>query len=362
VAVIEVAVDLIRAEKVRLRGLHQQVQDFLTLMAEVVHRPWILPLVDASRDPGPAEAHAQDTHIRAAVGTEELPISSLPRPNVHRLPGHMRLAEPVSETDDPRSQARIREAVSLELHPGWRAEAFTELLAIAERRLSLQPGSLDEAVIDREPRQRRVLLEQLLAHSDGKGIQDLNLQEELGERIVRKIAEGYRDALLRAQTNQTRRYSLPPVMELTKDALANVDVRVDQMLEAMAVPEYDWDSYLCQLLKQPPELSWYELTDDAKDMLHSRVMPDSLRVYAVGPSRLRAEFDGGTGGIYESLTSEGSLPTELVIRLDQRTLSGPEHVSLFRDPRKSSRVGAGEQGGRSTGDQADDPPSPDVNY
>jgi len=324
------AVKEIRIERVRLESLHGQVPEFLELISEVTHRPWIVAPPSRYSAPRTGEHDGHRDRPRGAVTDEGPALVGVPRPDVRPLPGHIRLAEPVLDGTDPRAAARVREAVWLKLRPGWRAEAFASLLRLTEESMSLPPGSLDEHVLDRDSRQRQMLLDSLLSRPDGTGVPGLYLQERLGAEVVREIAQAYSTTLL-GDTQHARIHALPVVREITVDAIDGIDVRVDLLEHPDAVRQWNWNDYLSELLTGRPELSWHELAGEAKSSIHHGVLKDALRAYVVAPGRLIRDARSRHDNVrYEPLLSSGALPVELVVRLDQRTLPKPGDFALFR--------------------------------
>ncbi len=290
-------IDHLRSERIRLKSLGDQLPEFLLLMSETIHRPWVLPAGQPA-------------------------LTAVPRPSLDTLPGHMRLAEPMIQLGDAQALARVREAVALHLRPGWRLESFQQLLELCARDLALPLDAFAEQALDTSSAQRKVFTDHLISRIPNRKESDSHPQVVLGKRVVRAIAIEYRQALLGHQLE-----TFPLVHEFTTDALSTADLRSDQLIEAMSSEATPWNGFLAELLAPAPTMSWYDLSNQAKGSLYQEIGNADVQAICLGPSRLRQLATHSM--TYEALNESVLPPVEVLVRIDLRKLSGTEDLFLF---------------------------------
>lgn len=280
------AVVHLQAERLRVTELHRQAREAMRLMAEVIHRPFLLDGVE--------DALPSSRSIEAG-----------------ELPKVLRLARPeITETWDGERRF-VHRILRTELRRGWREEAYTQLLEAVQRRFGLVRGKVGADVLDRDPAARSALLEHLLTDE---------AQREVGVARVRSVIEDI------AGWRVEESFPYPPV-RVIRPPMADVDVRTDMFASGEEEPE-EWHAFLGANVEVDERWAANVFATGHRG-LATEIVHD---LHA--PVRFHVPSERATA--HEPRPDEVR-PVEFVIRIDRR----PEVVAAGRVAAFSERIGDG---------------------
>lgn len=288
------AVQQARSEAQRIVTLHASVPEYLRLLSEVAHRPWV---VSQARPP-------EGGSVREQLSVD-FGVPLTPRPSADSLPAHLRLSETLEGGWGPAEQELVRQAIAQVLSRGWRTEAFENLLMAASVQRGLPPDAFSSARVDRDHRIRTALLETL---DDG------DVQRGFGAERVRQLFGSLQGKVALGQEVGVR--------PIEPDPTSGLDVS-RSLAESTTDVELHWDEHLLEILTNAAPLS-----TTAFD-LNGIPAREQLTSLAFGPERLRASWHTDMGeydayGVHEAST------VELVIRVDTlREAIGTTQAAVF---------------------------------
>jgi len=285
----------IRVERQRLNTLHSQVPEYLKYLSEVLHRPWVPPVL---RKGATTRAGVADHSL--TVTAEEIVFDSS-RPESDYLPAFMRLAEVPELTGGEKEQALVRDAIQAVLEPGWRYSALARLLVQVERALSLPADSLAPARLDRDPRLRETVVEAL---------QTTTARSEAGREMLKSLARQIQVSVMDTIH--------PPVKNIAPDPLADLDLDTD-FIDGTNRTLVEWDDFLSENLGDPG--TW---SPAAFSPLGRQSIP-AVKSQAYGAERLGTRADSNVD--YRSIVERTARPIEMSVRID--LTQSPLDPSLF---------------------------------
>jgi hypothetical protein len=256
----------LKAEQLRLAQLHDQAGSTMTLMSEVLHRPFDLP-------------------------EESTAMPSTKRLDPESFPTLLRLARPISVADGEITAPFLQRLLRGQLHRGWLTEAFDDLLVAIQRRHGVVPGRLTLDLVDRDPTIRSALLDMLI---------DDVAQTEVGQARVREVLRGL------LQIAPTGSAPFPLVKEIVA-----MQTRTDLRLDLLAEDEderYAWDDFLVENVELASGWSpgTYAIARRAQHLPNMRTLvhaPERFESAPDGPHQVRPRPDE-------------IRPVELVLRID----------------------------------------------
>ena len=284
-----------RVERQRLNTLHAQVPEYLKYLSEVLHRPWVPPVIRTG-----IASPRTSAKESLAVTAEEIVFDSS-RPDADFLPAFMRLAEVPELTGGDKEQALVRDAIQFVLAPGWRYSALARLLAEVEKALSLPADSLAPARLDRDPRLRETVIEALqstAAHSEAG--------REMLKSLARQIQVSVMDTIH------------PPVKNIAPDPLAELDLDTD-FIDGTNRSLVEWDDFLSENLGDPGAWSPAAFSPEGRQAI------PTVKSEAYGAQRLGPRVD--TDVTFHPIAERTARPIELSIRVDRT--QNPLAPSLF---------------------------------
>ena len=268
-----------RAEFVRLRDLHPQVQDRLDLIAESLYRPWV---IDSSLD-----------------------IESV-APPVDSMPALMQLASvPPGRGGRKEEELRRRAIAEFIIKPGWRAAAYAGLLRCVEEIEARPAGSLTAEAVDQSPVALAAVRESLQS-PDSRVLNARRRQAEVALDVQRRIIPDVH----------------PLVAPLRYDVLADLDVRTELVTDPNA-DLTEWDDFLVRILGAGSSWSPAVFTDIGR----SRGASGLPRAFAFGPKRLQGRQNAEVN--YGPLPDAGTRPLDLLVRVDVSGWCSPEDLMVF---------------------------------
>lgn len=274
-----------RIERQRLNTLHAQVPEYLKYLSEVLHRPWVPPVIRTNN-----AAAGMSANESVTVTAEEIVFDSS-RPDAEYLPAFMRLAEVPELTGGDKEQALVRDAIQAVLEPGWRYSALARLLAEVERALSLPADSLAPVRLDRDPRLRETVIEALEATS---------ARTEAGRDMLKSLARQIQVSVMDTIH--------PPVKNIAPDPLSELDLDTD-FIDGTNRHLVEWDDFLSENLGDPGAWSPAAFSSEGRQAI------PTVKSEAYGAERLEPRVDSKVD--FHKLAERTARPIELSIRVDR---------------------------------------------
>ena len=310
---MEKGIDAVKQARERIDSLHPQVPQLFEVLSVGLHQPWI-------------------------VNNESLMFNGS-IPDTAKLPSCVEVAVPTITAKSPKYEELVNKAMNQIQIPGWRAEAFKNIMqSLAE---SIGFGSNNMAVRELDEDHRKTGKRQLVVTASKNSDPATLIGEALVEHFTRVVQE------------KVLPFSQPQVVSLRPDPLAGLQLDGSLSMSGSAY-EVNWQEKLAEIadLASP----WSALSFSEKGTNNNRhqhvesIFIASERV----PSR--------EGVLKESAVNPGARPFEVAIRVDLSDWCKPDEVAVFSDfkPTKE-QLERWERGGSTHGtklhaeDQQDEP-------
>jgi hypothetical protein len=268
-----------RRELRRMEVLHRQALEWLRLLAEVMHRPWSIKETWLSADP--------------------------PSVSVASLPYALRLA--VTRDDDLLAMSRTQREMAQALFvKGWRARAFSKLLAELNTRLGYKKSELGLDALDADlphasNHSRRILAQ----HAS-----DSDVLQTVAQTYLREIAASVQGASLSQ--------SSPGVSMIAADPLADND-HPQSSASSLRDPRLEWDRFLLDSLVGRPNPVTPIGSLGIAEMALAEAHHENVSSFLLLPHRLvdNVAASHGQGKLAMSgYADTEARPVDLVLRVD----------------------------------------------
>lgn len=281
------AVKSLQSEKGRIISLHGQMEDYLKLLSEILHKPWEI----------------SDSWINWS--TPQLDTSSLPTSLV--------VAKPL-ETGEYESVRKH----SLETFAAgdWHSEQVRVLFAEYEKAQKMNSGAMEDR-FDKDARLRERLLSDL-AGSD--------LLEKVGDNFVQSLAKRLQSDEL-PQANQFHVASLKP------DVLEQLDLSKSMFDDGQT--QKNWTSFVAEILGKAT--AWSPLAYSTSGLFDRLEKRSEVTSYALIPDRIKSVVDSSVTPVIMDGTSGSGV--EVVVRVDVSQWLEPKKVAIL-DESVDNQVGA----------------------
>lgn len=230
------AVTDLAAEKGRLLYLHEEMSEYLALMAKFLHNPWTVSERWIDFDSTNLEAEKLPHGVDIAVPRE------------------------VGVFNEVKNRA-----LEYLISTSWREDQQDVILSVYERLHGLKDSSIKEN-LDEDPRLWRKLLEDLVTH------ETLIL---VGDSFVKKLASHIQKDILPTETNFTVESIKPNVLSGLKMGTALFDSETSTN---------SWEEFVTEILG--PTGSWQYLTFNSAGQKTDLYGSKGIRSYALVPDRL----------------------------------------------------------------------------
>lgn len=279
---MEKGIESVKQARERIDSLHPQVPQLFEVLSVGLHQPWI-------------------------VNSESLMFNGS-IPDTAKLPSCVEVAVPTITAKSPKYEELVNKAMNQIQIPGWRAEAFKNIMrSLAE---SIGFGSNNMAVRELDEDHRKTGKRQLVVTASKNPDPAILIGESLVEHYTRVVQE------------KVLPYSQPQVVSLRPDPLAGLQLDGSLSMSG-SVYEVNWQEKLAEIadLASP----WSALSFSDKGTANNRhqhvesIFIASERV----PSR--------EGVIKESAVNPGARPFEVAIRVDLSEWCKPDEVAVFSD-------------------------------
>lgn len=279
---MEKGIDSVKQARERIDSLHPQVPQLFEVLSVGLHQPWI-------------------------VNNESLMFNGS-IPDTAKLPSCVEVAVPTITAKSPKYEELVNKAMNQIQIPGWRAEAFKNIMqSLAE---SIGFGSNNMAVRELDEDHRKTGKRQLVVTASKNPDPATLIGEALVEHFTRVVQE------------KVLPFSQPQVVSLRPDPLAGLQLDGSLSMSG-SVYEVNWQEKLAEIadLASP----WSALSFSDKGTANNRhqhvesIFIASERV----PSR--------EGVVKESAVNPGARPFEVAIRVDLSEWCKPDEVAVFSD-------------------------------
>ena len=279
---MEKGIDAVKQARERIDSLHPQVPQLFEVLSVGLHQPWI-------------------------VNNESLMFNGS-IPDTAKLPSCVEVAVPTITAKSPKYEELVNKAMNQIQIPGWRAEAFKNIMqSLAE---SIGFGSNNMAVRELDEDHRKTGKRQLVVTASKNPDPATLIGEALVEHFTRVVQE------------KVLPFSQPQVVSLRPDPLAGLQLDGSLSMSGSAY-EVNWQEKLAEIadLASP----WSALSFSEKGSNNNRhqhvesIFIASERV----PSR--------EGVVKESAVNPGARPFEVAIRVDLSDWCKPDEVAVFSD-------------------------------
>ena len=279
---MEKGIDSVKQARERIDSLHPQVPQLFEVLSVGLHQPWI-------------------------VNNESLMFNGS-IPDTAKLPSCVEVAVPTITSKSPKYEELVNKAMNQIQIPGWRAEAFKNIMqSLAE---SIGFGSNNMAVRELDEDHRKTGKRQLVVTASKNPDPATLIGETLVEHYTRVVQE------------KVLPFSQPQVVSLRPDPLAGLQLDGSLSMSG-SVYEVNWQEKLAEIadLASP----WSALSFSDKGTANNRhqhvesIFIASERV----PSR--------EGVVKESAVNPGARPFEVAIRVDLSEWCKPDEVAVFSD-------------------------------
>jgi hypothetical protein len=279
---MEKGIDSVKQARERIDSLHPQVPQLFEVLSVGLHQPWI-------------------------VNNESLMFNGS-IPDTAKLPSCVEVAVPTITAKSPKYEELVNKAMNQIQIPGWRAEAFKNIMqSLAE---SIGFGSNNMAVRELDEDHRKTGKRQLVVTASKNPDPATLIGEALVEHFTRVVQE------------KVLPFSQPQVVSLRPDPLAGLQLDGSLSMSGSAY-EVNWQEKLAEIadLASP----WSALSFSEKGSNNNRhqhvesIFIASERV----PSR--------EGVVKESAVNPGARPFEVAIRVDLSDWCKPDEVAVFSD-------------------------------
>jgi hypothetical protein len=298
---MEKGIDSVKQARERIDSLHPQVPQLFEVLSVGLHQPWI-------------------------VNNESLMFNGS-IPDTAKLPSCVEVAVPTITAKSPKYEELVNKAMNQIQIPGWRAEAFKNIMqSLAE---SIGFGSNNMAVRELDEDHRKTGKRQLVVTASKNPDPATLIGEALVEHYTRIVQE------------KVLPFSQPQVVSLRPDPLAGLQLDGSLSMSG-SVYEVNWQEKLAEIadLASP----WSALSFSDKGTANNRhqhvesIFIASERV----PSR--------EGVVKESAVNPGARPFEVAIRVDLSEWCKPDEVAVFSDFKPTQeQLARWERGGSTHG-------------
>ena len=279
---MEKGIDSVKQARERIDSLHPQVPQLFEVLSVGLHQPWI-------------------------VNNESLMFNGS-IPDTAKLPSCVEVAVPTITAKSPKYEELVNKAMNQIQIPGWRAEAFKNIMqSLAE---SIGFGSNNMAVRELDEDHRKTGKRQLVVTASKNPDPATLIGEALVEHFTRVVQE------------KVLPFSQPQVVSLRPDPLAGLQLDGSLSMSG-SVYEVNWQEKLAEIadLASP----WSALSFSDKGTANNRHQHvESLFIASERvPSR--------EGVVKESAVNPGARPFEVAIRVDLSEWCKPDEVAVFSD-------------------------------
>lgn len=279
---MEKGIESVKQARERIDSLHPQVPQLFEVLSVGLHQPWI-------------------------VNSESLMFNGS-IPDTAKLPSCVEVAVPTITAKSPKYEELVNKAMNQIQIPGWRAEAFKNIMqSLAE---SIGFGSNNMAVRELDEDHRKTGKRQLVVTASKNPDPAILIGESLVEHYTRVVQE------------KVLPYSQPQVVSLRPDPLAGLQLDGSLSMSG-SVYEVNWQEKLAEIAELASPWSALSFSDKGTaNNRHQHVESIFIASERV-PSR--------EGVIKESAVNPGARPFEVAIRVDLSEWCKPDEVAVFSD-------------------------------
>lgn len=273
------AVKSLQSEKGRITSLHGQMEDYLKLLSEILHKPWEI----------------SDSWINWS--TPQLDTTSLPTSLV--------VAKPL-ETGE--YEAVRKHSLESFAAGDWHSEQIRVLFAEYEKAQKMSAGSMEDR-FDKDGRLRERLLE------DFEGSQILT---KVGDEFVQALAK-------KLQSDDLPQATQFHVASLKPDVLEQLDLSKSMFDDGQT--EKNWTTFVAEILGKAT--AWSPLAYSTAGLFDRLEKRSEVTSYALIPDRIKTVLDSSVKPVIMDGTSGSGV--EVVVRVDVSQWLEPEKVAILDD-------------------------------
>lgn len=302
---MEKGIDSVKIARERIDSLHPQVPQLFEVLSVGLHQPW-------------------------NVNNESLMFNGLV-PDTAKLPSCVEVAVPTIASKSPKYEELVNKAMNQIQIPGWRAEAFKEVMqSLAE---SIGFGSNNMAVRELDEDHRKTGKRQLVVTASKNPEPATRIGESLVEHYTRIVQE------------KVLPFSQPQVASLRPDPLEGLHLDGSLSVSGSAY-EVNWQEKLAEIADLASPWSTLSFSDKGtSNNRHQHVESIFIASERV-PSR--------EGVLKESAVNPGARPFEVAIRVDLSEWCKPDEVAVFSDFKPTQeQIARWERGGSTHGTTLD---------
>jgi hypothetical protein len=273
------AVKNLQSEKGRIISLHSQMEDYLKLLSEILHKPWEI----------------SDSWINWS--TPQLDTTSLPTSLV--------VAKPL-ETGE--YEAVRKHSLETFAAGDWHSDQVRVLFAEYEKAQKMSAGSMEDR-FDKDGRLRERLLE------DFEGS---DLLTRVGDEFVQALAQ-------KLQSDDLPQATQFHVASLKPDALDQLDLSKSMFDNGQT--HKNWTAFVAEILGKAT--AWSPLAYSTAGLFDRLEKRSEVTSYALIPDRIKTVLDSSVKPVIMDGTSGSGV--EVVVRVDVSQWLEPEKVAILDD-------------------------------
>ena len=298
---MEKGIDSVKIARERIDSLHPQVPQLFEVLSVGLHQPW-------------------------NVNNESLMFNGLV-PDTAKLPSCVEVAVPTIASKSPKYEELVNKAMNQIQVPGWRAEAFKEVMqSLAE---SIGFGSNNMAVRELDEDHRKTGKRQLVVTASKNPEPATRIGESLVEHYTRIVQE------------KVLPFSQPQVVSLRPDPLEGLHLDGSLSVSGSAY-EVNWQEKLAEIADLASPWSTLSFSDKGTSNNRHQHVESIFIASARVPSR--------EGVLKESAVNPGARPFEVAIRVDLSEWCKPDEVAVFSDFKPTQeQIARWERGGSTHG-------------
>lgn len=273
------AVKSLQSEKGRILSLHGEMQDYLKLLSEILHKPWSI----------------SDSWVNW----------STPQLETKALPTSLVVAKPLESGE----YESVRKHALEDFAAGdWHSRQLNVLFTEFEKIQKMNAGAMEER-FDKDGRLRAKL---------GVDLNEIDLLSKVGDEFVKSLAE-------KLQSDDLPQATQFHVASLKPDVLESLDLSKSMFDDGDT--KRNWTSFVSEILGKAT--GWSTLaysTSGIEDRLEKR---NQVFSYALIPDRITSQLDPSVTPVI--MEGESGTGVEVVVRVDVSQWVDPKKISILDD-------------------------------
>jgi hypothetical protein len=285
------AVKSLQSEKGRILSLHGQMEDYLKLLSEILHKPWEI----------------SDEWLNWAT----------PQLNTNSLPTSLVVAKPLESGE---YEAVRKHSLETFAAGDWHSEQVRVLFAEYEKAQKMNTGAMEDR-FDKDVRLRAKFLVDL---------EESDLLAKVGDEFVQSLAR-------KLQSDDLPQATQFHVASIKPDLLENLDLSKSMFDNGQT--NKNWTAFVAEILGKAT--AWSPLTYSTAGLFDRLEKQSEVTSYALIPDRIKTVLDSSVTPVIMDGTSGSGV--EVVVRVDVSQWIEPAKVAILDDS-KARPAGTSREG------------------